>query len=493
MHSAVVAALVVALIAGFPSSSDDEGVCPDGFETIVTAGAVTQCAHPDNPPNSTYRARSFYSAAAEARSITCVGDGTDGNRLQALYVTEGPPSLNDADRSAIELGMINTTAVYETSSALLGESLVLPRWVHDGACRPDIAVVSVPPGSLDNFSDTIQAVAREGYNRSDRKYIMWTDSAVLCGVAAVTMDDSKNRNANDGTHAGYARIDRACWGYQGSIVAHEVTHTLGAVLPSAPNATPYGHCSDEYDIMCYDDGPVTSIDIVCGSASSDHLLDCNSDDYFHTQPPPGSYLATHWNVADSSFLERIEPEVERGGPMEFVDVPPNHPMRSEVGWLAERGVTRGCGSDRFCPDQGVTRGQMAAFFHRYAPDVAMRVDPVVFTDVTGSIFDEDIAWLAQTGITRGCGAGSYCPDDIVTRGQIAAFLYRLLGDGSAEAAQVFRDVPIESPFVIEIAWLAQHGVTDGCGQGDFCPDDAMTRAEMAVLLFRAAAIGEADG
>jgi hypothetical protein len=101
-----------------------------------------------------------------------------------------------------------------------------------------------------------------------------------------------------------ARIDEGCWGeydVRGSTEAHELTHTLGAVLGGAPHATNYGHCWDTYDVMCYDDGPGTELKVVCPRAHQ-QLLDCGHDDYFSTAPPAGSWLLTHWNVANSGFL-----------------------------------------------------------------------------------------------------------------------------------------------------------------------------------------------
>jgi hypothetical protein len=77
---------------------------------------------------------------------------------------------------------------------------------------------------------------------------------------------------------------------------------MGAVNSDSPNHTQYGHCTDDYDIMCYQDGPGTTVRIVCPDKAQDNLLDCNHDDYFNTNPPAGSYLATHWNTANNRFL-----------------------------------------------------------------------------------------------------------------------------------------------------------------------------------------------
>ncbi|MGF1668357.1 MAG: S-layer homology domain-containing protein [Acidimicrobiia bacterium] len=51
-------------------------------------------------------------------------------------------------------------------------------------------------------------------------------------------------------------------------------------------------------------------------------------------------------------------------------------------------------------------------------------DPDTFSDDNGSVFESDIEALAASGITRGCGPESFCPDDPVTRQQMASFLVR---------------------------------------------------------------------
>src|SRR3712207_6498118 len=90
-------------------------------------------------------------------------------------------------------------------------------------------------------------------------------------------------------------------GYQNSVEAHELVHTLGAVMSTAPHGTSPGHCYDESDTMCYADGGGKAMQQVC-PPEREYLLDCNSDDYFSTFPAPGSWLDTHWNAADSRFL-----------------------------------------------------------------------------------------------------------------------------------------------------------------------------------------------
>jgi hypothetical protein len=55
---------------------------------------------------------------------------------------------------------------------------------------------------------------------------------------------------------------------------------------------------------------------------------------------------------------------------------------------------------------------------------------VTFEDDDGSIFEDDIEWLAATGVTKGCNPPDntqFCPNDFVTRGQMAAFLERAIG------------------------------------------------------------------
>ncbi len=165
---------------------------------------------------------------------------------------------------------------------------------------------------------------------------------------------------------------------------------------------------------------------------------------------------------------------------------------NHIEWLAAEGVTKGCNPPHntlFCPKATVTRGQMAAFLSRAlgytaAPDAG-------FTDTVGHLFETDINKLAAVGVTKGCnpseGNTEFCPNDPVTRGQMAAFLSRALGYTAAPDAG-FTDT-VGHTFEKDINKLAAAGVTVGCnpseGNTNFCPNDPVTRGQMAAFLRRA--------
>jgi len=170
-------------------------------------------------------------------------------------------------------------------------------------------------------------------------------------------------------------------------------------------------------------------------------------------------------------------------------------FEADIEWLAASGITYGCNpplNDMFCPLASTTRGQMAAFFHRALGSVLVvdLGDAITFTDTTGSVFVDDIAWLSAAGITAGCNPPSndrYCPAGTVTRGQMAAFLRRAFGDlipTPAPSGVVFVDTA-DSVFVADIQWLVDAGITTGCGPDTFCPTQNVTRGQMAAFFRRA--------
>ncbi|MDH4118860.1 MAG: thiol-activated cytolysin family protein [Acidimicrobiia bacterium] len=164
---------------------------------------------------------------------------------------------------------------------------------------------------------------------------------------------------------------------------------------------------------------------------------------------------------------------------------------SDIERLFAAGITKGCNppfNDEFCPDQSVTRGQMAAFLRRALELKTGASDH--FIDDGGSVFESDINAVALAGVARGCNPpvnDRFCPDDPVTRGQMAAFLVRAFGYTTDGGGNLFTDDD-GSVFEADIDRLGAEGVTKGCNppmNDQFCPEASVTRGQMASFLTRA--------
>jgi uncharacterized protein YkwD len=184
----------------------------------------------------------------------------------------------------------------------------------------------------------------------------------------------------------------------------------------------------------------------------------------------------------------------------FSDVPTDHWAFPWIEALYETRITSGCDEDplRYCPDDTVTRAQMAVFLER-----GMRGSDYTPPPASGAIFDDvpvshwAAAWieqLASDGITSGCLSDppSYCPGDSVSRAQIAVFLERASHWPSAYEPQaasgtIFADVPAGYWAANWIEQLYADEITSGCSEDPlkYCPETAVSRAEMAAFLVKA--------
>ena len=305
------------------------GPCKTAFALLLPRGRLG-CTHgPDAaPPGRDVRrprplaelaaatAVATAETAAVAAPVPCIGDGIDGKRVQAVYAYPAGGADNyDEIAPFIRLWAGVVDAVFNDSAAETG-GVRHVRYVTGPGCAVDVAKVALSPAGIGSLGGTAAELAAQGFHRPDRKYLVWVDAYVFCGLATVKPDDrptQDNANNGDGQAGMVARVDRGCWGaVNPSIEAHELVHLLGGSQASAPNANDNFHCTDDADVLCYDDdglldglvwarGRQVPLRSVCADAH-ERLLDCGNDDYFHTDPPANSYLAAHWNVAASSFL-----------------------------------------------------------------------------------------------------------------------------------------------------------------------------------------------
>lgn len=177
------------------------------------------------------------------------------------------------------------------------------------------------------------------------------------------------------------------------------------------------------------------------------------------------------------------------GTMTTYTPPDPPPFRDLVGskfyndiiWLYEQGITSGCGDDRFCPNGTVTRGQMASFLARAFNLPSTGKD--YFADDNANKHEANINRLAASGITTGCAAGRFCPDGLVTRAQMATFISKALELGWTSSDHFWDDDA--NKHESNINRFAEAGITSGCGDGRYCPDGLVTRGQMAAFLHRA--------
>ena len=166
---------------------------------------------------------------------------------------------------------------------------------------------------------------------------------------------------------------------------------------------------------------------------------------------------------------------------------------ANINRIAELGITLGCNpptNDKFCPNDFLTRGQMASFLSRALNLPLVGAD--FFVDDDASVHHTNINKIADVGITKGCNPPTndqYCPSSSVTRGQMASFLKRAASLDSA-SFDFFTDDSL-SVHEGSINAIASVGITLGCNpptNDEYCPNDRLTRAQMATFLARLLAI-----
>ena len=169
-----------------------------------------------------------------------------------------------------------------------------------------------------------------------------------------------------------------------------------------------------------------------------------------------------------------------------------HSFEDAIEWLASKDITKGCNpptNDKFCPNDFVTGGEMAVFLVR-ALDYTDNGGGNLFIDDNGLFYENSADRLKTAKVTLGCNPPAndkYCGESHVTRGQMAAFLVRAMGYTDNGGGNLFTD---DDGHIFEnaIDKLGTAKVTLGCNPPDndhFCPNDFVTRGQMAAFLTRA--------
>lgn len=167
----------------------------------------------------------------------------------------------------------------------------------------------------------------------------------------------------------------------------------------------------------------------------------------------------------------------------FSDVPVSSWAKSAADFVSARGIFKGTGHNAFSPDSTMTRGMLAVVLYNMEDSPAHAFDGA-FADVGESWYTDAVHWAAEQGIVTGYGDGRYGPNDAITREQLAVILWRYAGSPAAEGGDLpFADAGQVSSYAVEaLCWAKEQGIVNGVGNGQLMPKGLTTRAQAAQML-----------
>jgi hypothetical protein len=191
------------------------------------------------------------------------------------------------------------------------------------------------------------------------------------------------------------------------------------------------------------------------------------------------FIAAVLVVAALSIGLTVAPSAAIGG---FGDVEAGLYYSDAVQWLVNEDLTTGTSSGCFSPDRALTRGELGTFLWRYAQEPEGGAHP--FDDVSSTAFYADaIAWMYRAGVTTGTSLTKFSPNQTITRAEMATLLWRYDGQDSASPAP-FADVSSSAFYADAVDWMVERGITTGTTATTFSPLDPLTRAQFATFLWR---------
>lgn len=315
---------------------------PDG-ETVLTHG-------PDPAAGEDAPSHENIGMVGPERGPKCAAEGT----YRGVVIYAHARDLdNDYDLWSPWIRHMALTAggVLRTEAETVGRTATY-RLACDGQGRVQVDDVTLAMDGKDAaFWTIVGALKDQGYDDKREKYWVFYDGGTNCGcsgTATVHRDDRPRADNRNNRGPDWA----VTYGLHPQTFMHENAHNLGAVQNNAPHASGSWHCNDGRDVMCYADGGPKE-DFKPAPCLDRAWFDCRHDDYFHPDPPDGSYLATHWNLGHprNRFIEFADveqvpsPPVLTAGPGasdEEVDLEwlaPQHEGASAVdGYTLYRGV-----------------------------------------------------------------------------------------------------------------------------------------------------------
>jgi trimeric autotransporter adhesin len=442
----------------------------------------------------------FAADVSGAGQELCVTDGTAGGTQMLKDLRAGAAS--SSPQRPVLLGGVVVFSAFDDAT---GQEL----WASDGTAAGTVLLKDINPGAASGFTPYLAANSGN-------------DQAVIGNTLYFLADDGTTGNElwkTDGTPGGTVLVKDIFPGARSSDIDW-MTVAEGRLFFVADDGV---HGRELWVSDGTTAGTRMVMDIFPGAGSSvirnvraiGHLVLFSADDGVHGHEPwrsdgsavgtflvqdiaPGSapsnpldftaaggtvYFAADDNVAGTELWAAPQASLFAT----FQDVPADFFAWRFIEALTIQGVTSGCGGGRFCPDSSITRAEAAVFLLAARDDTpppaatGTRFQDVPLGFWAGPWIEE----LAREGVITGCSASPplYCPNDTLTRAQMAILIVGARHETPPPATGTrFNDVPAGYWAARWIEQLAADGITGGCGGGNFCPDQPITRAEMAVFL-----------
>jgi ELWxxDGT repeat protein len=376
-------------------------------------------------------------------------DGTPAGTLAVKDIRPGTGSaIADSGLARTFAAPAGGPLFFAADDGTGGEEL----WKSDGTAAGTVRVKDIAPGAPGSWPRSLTAVG-------SRVFFV----------------------ADDGTHG------RELWVSDGTAAG---THLVRDIVPGEGSSVPSNLTADGSVLVfsAYDPDHGVEPWRTNGTAAGTRRIDDVAPGALSASPLGFTPLGANLFFAANDNTHGFEPWAAPQSNVlaTFADVPTTYFAWRFIEALVAAGVTGGCGDGQFCPGALVNRAQMAIFL------LAARGGPI--PPATGTRFQDVPAgywagpWieeLAREGIAGGCSVTPplYCPDAVLTRAEMAILLVGARHETPpAATGTLFTDVPADYWAARWIEKIATDGITGGCGGGRFCPDQPITRGEMAVFL-----------
>ena len=410
----------------------------------------------------------FFSAATEAEGRELwKSDGTEAGTVLVKDIRPGAGS--SIEKAPDWLGLtvggdlsqgftvaVGGTLFFVADDGASGNEL----WKSDGTAAGTVLVKNIAPGPLGSDPFWLTRVGSRVYFAADNRV------------------DGRELWVSDGTEAGTRRVTDLLPG-AGSSMPQQLQAIGNILLFSATDGV---HGLEAWRTDGTAIGTRMIQDIAPGALPSSPSVFTAAGNHVFFAANDGATGFEPWAVPLSNVQST------------FGDVSTDFWAWPSIEALAAAGLTTGCAPGQFCPEASVSRAESAAFLVRgtHGPDfVPPPATGTVFQDVPAGYWAASwIEQMFQDGLTTGCASAPprFCPDQPLNRAEMAVFLLRAKHGSAysppAATGTVFADVPAGYWAAAWIEQLAAEGITTGCAPDLYCPDGAVTRAQMAAFLAR---------